>query len=70
MGLDEVVLFLRPGHLLPLAERALCVDQLRDDRLDVLGFGKEEIHYLLYRDDELASDLDNPDDYVRITWRP
>ena len=70
MGLDEVVLFLRPGHLLPLAERALCVDQLRDDRLDVLAFGGEEIHYLLYRDDGLASDCDNPEHYTRVNWRP
>ena len=70
MGLDEVVLFLRPGHLLPLAETALCVDQLRDDRLEILAFGGEEIDYLLYRDDGLAPDFDNPDHYTQITWRP
>lgn len=54
VALDEVILFLRKGHMLPLAKEAQCVEQVSTNELTLLCFGKKQVSYELYEDDGVS----------------
>lgn len=58
IALDEVVLFIRKGHLLPLTETACCVADMDEGKLEILAFGDEDTTYELYTDDGESRDVE------------
>lgn len=66
--LGEVLVFLRPGHLLPMADPAMSVDQLDEKHLKVFANLKsgETASYVLYQDDGYSKDYENPEHYKTI----
>ena len=63
---EELIFFLRPGHLLPLAEPAPNVAALDDSRLKVLSYPGMDCQYTLYSDDGIGKDYENPDNLAVI----
>ena len=51
VGLNEVVIFLRRGHILPLSSRAERVDQIDWENLELHHFADDGAVYELYDDD-------------------
>jgi len=51
IGLDEVVIFLRKEHLLPIGDAVECVDQITTDHLRLISYGTGVVEYKLYDDD-------------------
>ena len=51
IGLNEVVLFIRKGHILPLASGGECVEQVDWGKLELLHFAGAGASYELYDDD-------------------
>lgn len=60
VALTEVVIFLRPDHLLPLAEGGQYVDEVDFDHLTYLSFTEKEAVYEYYHDDGYTKDYENP----------
>ena len=59
--LDEVVVFIRPNHILPLAENGgQNVEEVDFENLTLLHFTQTESEYLYYHDDGYTKDYDNP----------
>lgn len=52
--LAELVLFVRPGHLLPLGNPADCVEHLDTEQLEIIGYGSGEITCELLDDDGIT----------------
>lgn len=67
IALTEVVIFLRPDHLLPLAEGGQCVDDIDFDNLQYLSFAEKEAVYEYYHDDGYTKDYENPSHRTTIT---
>ncbi|MCI7814184.1 MAG: glycoside hydrolase family 31 protein [Lachnospiraceae bacterium] len=65
--LDQVLLFLRPDHLLVLGEAAQSVAQLNTEEFKVIGFVREKAEYVLYDDDGYGKDYENCSNYTTIT---
>ena len=62
-GLEEVLIFVRPGHLVPIAKPALCADTLDYENLtfwDYLPDG-QTAEYTLYTDDGVTTDYEKPE---------
>ena len=57
--LNEVMVFLRRGHLFPTAAPALSVAALDEQNLKVYAFGDGS--YQLYQDDGVSKDFANPE---------
>lgn len=55
VGLNEVPVFIRRNHILPLCESAACTDRLDRSRLSLIGFVPEQAVYQLYDDDGISS---------------
>lgn len=60
-ALDEVPLFIRKNHILPLCESAACTGQLDRSRLSLVGFVPEQAVYRLYDDDGISNDCIHAD---------
>lgn len=59
--LEEVVLFIRPEHILPLAEKGgQSVEKVDFENLTLLDFTLEESSYEYYSDDGYGKDFENP----------
>lgn len=68
-ALDEVLLFIRPGHVVPVGRPALCTDALELDPAALtlwryLPAGPGE--YRLYTDDGETTDYDRPEHWVTL----
>ena len=61
---NEVVFYIRNGKAIPLCKSAKNVDELQRDNLELIGSGNE---YLLYTDDGIGHDYDNPENYKKLT---
>lgn len=61
VALNEVPMFIRDGKCIPLANAAQTVDQLDTENLELIGF--EGAEYLLYEDDGVHKDYENPKNY-------
>ena len=68
--LNEVPLFIRKDHFLPLAEAAECVEDLDEDNLTMLGWITKKTEYLLYHDDGYTRNLDVPEHYRLLSMEP
>ncbi len=58
IGLDEVVIFIRKGYLLPLAEAAESVDGIDYENLKVYHYAETGQNYELYNDDGYCKEID------------
>lgn len=58
IDLDEVVIFIRKGYLLPLAEAAESVDAIDYENLKVYHYAKPGQRYELYNDDGYCKEID------------
>ena len=61
VALNEVALFIRSGKCIPAAEAAESVDELDTAHLKLLGY--EGAEYVLYDDDGVGKDYENPGNY-------
>lgn len=60
--LDEVVLFLRPDHILPIAEKGgQSVEEVDFENLTLLHYTQTESTYQYYSDDGYSKDYENPE---------
>lgn len=61
-GLDEVLLFLRPGHTVPVAQPAANTALLDDTALTFWRFAPDgqPVPYRMYTDDGVTTDTDKP----------
>lgn len=61
VALEEVVLFIRQGHILPLAEAGgQCVEQVDFLKLTLQFVPETEAAYVYYHDDGYGKDYENP----------
>ena len=68
--LDEVVFFLRKGHLLPLAKDGKKIQSVADvdfADLRLLAYAPDGASYEYYTDDGETKDYDKPEHFVHIT---
>ena len=61
VALTDVVVFVRPDHLIPMAKGGQCVAQVDFEDLDYLSFVEHEAVYEYYHDDGYEKDYENPD---------
>lgn len=54
VGMNEVVIFVRKGHILPLAQPAQCVAEVDWQDLTLVHFAEEGTSYELYDDDGIS----------------
>ena len=68
-GLDEILLFLRPGRLVPVAKPAANTAALDDTALTLWHYLPEGGHaaYRMYTDDGMTTDYDRPDHWRTLT---
>lgn len=57
---EELIFFVRKGHLLPLAEAAKNVEELDASRLHVIAYPADTCCYTLYDDDGYGKDYEDP----------
>lgn len=65
VALEEVPLFIRAGKCIPLVKAASCVDAIDMETIEMAGFEGSE--YLLYEDDGMHKDYENPNHYRVLT---
>ena len=57
---EELIFFVRKGHLLPLAETAKNVEEVDASRLHVIAYPADTCSYTLYDDDGFGKDYGDP----------
>ena len=62
VALNEIVLFIRSGKCIPVADAAECVDSI--DYGTIRMYGYEGAEYTLYNDDGIHKDYDNKENYT------
>lgn len=65
--LNEVLVFVRPDHIVPLAKAGRCVEDTDTSKLRFLSFIKEGAQYMLYDDDGYSKDYDIETHLTTIT---
>ena len=60
---NEVVFYIRKGKAIPLCKSAESTSELDTKNLELIGTGDE---YLLYTDDGMGFDIDNPENFVTL----
>lgn len=64
IGLDEVVIFIRPDHLVPVCmKKVSCTGQVELETKEVLGYVVREASYEQYLDDGYGKDYEDPSHY-------
>lgn len=66
IALDEVVLFVRPNHIIPCSLSGQCIDDMNQNELTLLENVIDKATYELYHDDGFSKDFENPEHYSRI----
>lgn len=61
IALDEVVIFIRPDHLVPLSTGGQFIEEIDFSTIVVIGFVETSASYELYDDDGYKKDYHNPD---------
>ena len=64
--LDEVLLFICPDRLIPIAEESRNTSEMDEKHLKVLGFVKTEAKYELYQDDGYTKDYNLDEHMAKI----
>lgn len=65
--LNEVLIFVRPDHIVPMSCGGNNVASVDESKLKVFGFVKEKAQYELYNDDGVSKDYDLDKNTVAIT---
>lgn len=65
--LNEVLIFVRPDHIVPMSCGGNNVASVDESKLKVFGFVKEKAQYELYNDDGVSKDYDLDKNTVTIT---
>ena len=65
IALNEVPLFIRNHKCIPVAEAAQCVKDIDTAKLQLLGYDGSS--YLLYEDDGIHKEYENPENYRELT---
>ena len=60
-ALNEVVIFIKPNHLVPMAKPSLCINELDESKLEICGYVIDEATYELYQDDGFTKDYNAPE---------
>ena len=66
LGLGEFPLFVRNGHAVPLCRGGENVDEIKTDRLKMIGKVENEAVYDLYRDDGISEKVGMDGNITRI----
>ena len=66
VALNEVPLFIRSGKCIPVAEVAENVEALDTAHLTMLGYKGAE--YVLYEDDGIHKEYENPENYRTLRY--
>lgn len=64
VALNEVPLFIRKNKCIPIAKAAQCVRAIDTAHLELLGY--EGAEYMLYDDDGIHKDFENPANYTKL----
>ena len=67
IALDEVTVFIRPNHVLPLSSGGEYVDEVDFSTLELLGYVTDTAVYEWYDDDGYGKDYDNTANYTIFT---
>lgn len=67
VALNEVPMFVKKNHIVPLAAPVETVPELDVDHLDTVGWVTENVSYTLYQDDGYTKDYEAPEHYIAIT---
>lgn len=65
--LNEVLIFVRPDHIVPMSCGGNNVASVEESKLKVFGFVKDKAKYELYNDDGVSKDYDLDKNTVAIT---
>ena len=67
-ALDEVLLFLRPGHIVPVAQPANNTSELDDASLTLWSFlpDGESAEYRMYRDDGVTTEYEKKEHWKTL----
>ena len=67
-ALDEMLLFLRPGHIIPVAQPANNTSELDDDSLTLWSFlsDGESAEYRMYRDDGVTTEYEKKEHWKTL----
>ena len=65
IALNEVPLFIRNHKCIPVVEAAQCVKDIDTAKLQLLGYDGSS--YLLYEDDGIHKEYENPENYRKLT---
>lgn len=65
--LNEVLIFVRPDHILPMSYGGSNVASVDEKKLRIFGFVKEKAQYELYNDDGISKDYDLDKNTIAIT---
>ena len=66
VGLNEVLCFIKPNHLVPTTNPSLCIDTLKEDKLNLWGYVTSEATYMLYQDDGYTKKYEDETHYTKI----
>ena len=68
-AMEEVIFFIRKGHLLPLASSAQSVEELDTSSLTLVGYLDKDTTYNLYEDDGMSTVYDEETHtlHIRVT---
>lgn len=66
VALNEVPMFIKKNHIVPLADSAESVAEMDTKRLSVIGWTDEQVFYTIYRDNGYEMDYENPEHYEKI----
>ena len=58
--LTDVIFFIRPDHLIPMAKGGQCVDEVDFDHPECIGFVENAAEYEYYNDNGYEKDYENP----------
>lgn len=64
--LNEVLVFVRPDHMVPMSEGGCCVEDVDMSRLNLLHFVRTEAVYELYHDDGISRKVELETGITRI----
>ena len=60
VALTDVIFFIRPDHLIPMATGGQCVDEVDFDHPECIGFVDNVAEYEYYNDNGYEKDYENP----------
>ncbi|NCB92672.1 MAG: alpha-glucosidase [Clostridia bacterium] len=66
VALTDVVIFIRPNHLIPMSNGGQCVEDVDFENLQYISFVEDEAVYQYYHDNGYEKDYENPEHMSEI----